>query len=465
MVRGPKNKITQGVVTDQALSLTQNAATNALAIVQVGAATGISLTHQASGQMMNFTKTPANSDIQISFTRSDGSGDADMYFTYWGQSNINTLALTNGGGAGLHLTTSGNVVVNDFTSTDYDNSSQFKVVNRTNVVTQQITKTHTGGANVIVVTNSGTGDGLLVTQDGNGVGIRVSKTNTGTANCITVSNSGTGRGIRVDQAGAEAAITITQSGANHALEIVQSDHTNRAIRLTKSGTGGNAAVDVVNSGTGEGILITQVGAATALKVDGPASGSVPLVKVTATTAGDAMLDIDVGSTSGTADPVVRFLLNGTPTWTLGVDNTATDAFRISFGSDLQTDLALTISSVTRNVTANNDFTANNFLKLGGAMPEVTISGGVVTATRSAHTVDTEGDAASDDLDTINGPAITEIIFLVLSPANSTRTVVVKDGTGNLRLNGDFSMDHEDDRMLLISLGNTWYELTRSSNAT
>jgi len=60
---------------------------------------------------------------------------------------------------------------------------------------------------------------------------------------------------------------------------------------------------------------------------------------------------------------------------------------------------------------------------------LTISGGVVTATQTQHLIDTEGSAASDDLDTVTGGAT--IPILILRPASGARTVVLKHGTGNL----------------------------------
>ena len=38
----------------------------------------------------------------------------------------------------------------------------------------------------------------------------------------------------------------------------------------------------------------------------------------------------------------------------------------------------------------------------GTPTELTIAGGIITRTRSNHTVDTQADAATDDLDTISG---------------------------------------------------------------
>jgi hypothetical protein len=99
------------------------------------------------------------------------------------------------------------------------------------------------------------------------------------------------------------------------------------------------------------------------------------------------------------------------------------------------------------------------LKDGG---ELTISSGVITVTSAHHSVDTEGDASTDDLDTING-GTTENQLLVIRAANSTRDVVLKDNTGNLRLNGDFTLTHTTDTILLmwIESQSLWAELSRT----
>jgi hypothetical protein len=93
--------------------------------------------------------------------------------------------------------------------------------------------------------------------------------------------------------------------------------------------------------------------------------------------------------------------------------------------------------------------------------ELTIVSGVVTATGAYHSIDTEANAASDDLDTINGTVAGQMI--VLRANNSGRTVVAKDGTGNLKLEGDFSMDNTEDRLFLMSDGTSLYEIARSNN--
>lgn len=101
----------------------------------------------------------------------------------------------------------------------------------------------------------------------------------------------------------------------------------------------------------------------------------------------------------------------------------------------------------------------------GTPSELTISGGAVTVTGSIafrrHTIDTEGDGATDDLTTITGGNAGEI--LIISPADDARTVVVKDGAG-LLTGSDFSMDGIDDLMMLeCKAANVWREVSRSDN--
>lgn len=94
--------------------------------------------------------------------------------------------------------------------------------------------------------------------------------------------------------------------------------------------------------------------------------------------------------------------------------------------------------------------------------ELTIAAGVVTATHNRHTIDTEADAATDDLDTINGG--NEGQMLILSSASSARDPTLKDGTGNLVLAGDFTFSNTGDMIMLIFFSSFWRELSRSDNA-
>ena len=120
----------------------------------------------------------------------------------------------------------------------------------------------------------------------------------------------------------------------------------------------------------------------------------------------------------------------------------------------------TVIFANRNIKGNN-VTADGFLNVGTST-ELTIVAGVITATKTHHTVDTEADASSDNLDTINGGSEGDI--LILRANNSARTVVLMDNTGNLRLAGDFSLTHNLDTITLLFRSAEWVELSRSDNA-
>lgn len=96
----------------------------------------------------------------------------------------------------------------------------------------------------------------------------------------------------------------------------------------------------------------------------------------------------------------------------------------------------------------------------GAAVQLTIALGAITATKSYHTVETEGGASTDDLDTIGGG--TEGDVLAIRPANGSHTVVAKNATGNLRLNGDYSMDEAVSTLTLLFDGSNWLELSRNA---
>lgn len=98
---------------------------------------------------------------------------------------------------------------------------------------------------------------------------------------------------------------------------------------------------------------------------------------------------------------------------------------------------------------------------------VTITSGAITITTGYLEVDTEGLAATDDLDTItigvmaSGVAIGEGSVIVLQIANASRQVVVKNGTGNISMAGDFVMAALTSRLTLMYSGSAWVELART----
>ena len=132
------------------------------------------------------------------------------------------------------------------------------------------------------------------------------------------------------------------------------------------------------------------------------------------------------------------------------------------GDDRVTNLTLSGASGSELLTAAGSVKVTDFLKIVEGS-ELTVASGVVTVTSSHHTIDTEGDAASDDLNTINGA--TNGDFLVLRSVSGARETTLKDGTGNLLMNGDFTLTSGHDIIMFLRVGSNWQELTRSDNLT
>ena len=93
-----------------------------------------------------------------------------------------------------------------------------------------------------------------------------------------------------------------------------------------------------------------------------------------------------------------------------------------------------------------------------ASTELTIAAGVIAATQTYHSVDTQGDDPTDDLVTINGGAVGDL--LTIHAANDARTVVIKHNTGNIWIIGeaDISLEDTEDNILLIYDGAMWCTL-------
>jgi hypothetical protein len=97
--------------------------------------------------------------------------------------------------------------------------------------------------------------------------------------------------------------------------------------------------------------------------------------------------------------------------------------------------------------------------------ELTIASGAITIVQGNHTIDTEGDAASDDLDTISGAP--EGMMLLVRPASGARTVVLKHNTGNIICPGavDISLADATDEALLFYNGTKWVVVAASLLST
>lgn len=90
--------------------------------------------------------------------------------------------------------------------------------------------------------------------------------------------------------------------------------------------------------------------------------------------------------------------------------------------------------------------------------ELTIASGVITITADQHIVDTEGNAPSDNLDTINGGSIGQII--VLGSADTSRNIVIKHNAGNIitQYGIDITLSNINDKIALQYNGSNWIVL-------
>lgn len=115
------------------------------------------------------------------------------------------------------------------------------------------------------------------------------------------------------------------------------------------------------------------------------------------------------------------------------------------------------------------FNGTNWLEVArshntATAPTVIIAAGVATIPGGydRYLIDTEASDATDDLVTINGGSAAQTA--VFTAFNAARTVVFKDGTGNLRLEGDFTADSSEDTITLMFNGSNWLEVARSNNS-
>lgn len=114
------------------------------------------------------------------------------------------------------------------------------------------------------------------------------------------------------------------------------------------------------------------------------------------------------------------------------------------------------------------FSSNPLLALSAAV-ELTIASGAVakTASKSHFTIDTESDAASDDLDSITGGSSGDVLFV--HPASAARTVVLKHAVGANKIAcpdaRDISLAEGTDWAILVNDGTQWVVLAFNTLAT
>lgn len=162
--------------------------------------------------------------------------------------------------------------------------------------------------------------------------------------------------------------------------------------------------------------------------------------------------VRIGGSGGTGDPAIQFF-SGAPS-----SSTAGWVFRRDIDS------SDTLNIEWNGAVAHQLFTDGSTGRFGFKPgPARTIASGAITiGAFSYYRVANEGGAATDDLDTINGGAF-DGQMLILAAASSAQDVVLKDGTGNLRLVSDFTLTHSQDRITLQWDGLTWNQISAADN--
>lgn len=111
---------------------------------------------------------------------------------------------------------------------------------------------------------------------------------------------------------------------------------------------------------------------------------------------------------------------------LAVGNIAGAGHELALRYDLSNTRWELLNPAEASIDGDNSFTGKLSLPDAG---ELTIASGAITVTGTYHTIDNEGDASSDDLDTINGMSNGQIAFF--SAEHTDRTPVLKHSTGNI----------------------------------
>ena len=257
--------------------------------------------------------------------------------------------------------------------------------------------------------------------------------------------------------GSGPSVSLTANDSDHVSDYVYSQAFLNALAIRGTGTTINdLGTDADTLIKGDTTTVVTVDAALeAMGVGGAAdAGGVYKLKVTGATNITEGVVLDKGLVVNESGAALNFRVESDG----DVNNIFSDGTnnRVGIGTSTPaTKLEVNGQTTTAGITSSGFFNL-------GAAGALTITSDAVTATKSYHTVDTEGGAATDNLATINGGTAGDI--LILRTANNARDVTVKDGTGNIALASDFLMDTIQDTITLLYNGTTWLEICRSNNA-
>jgi hypothetical protein len=147
--------------------------------------------------------------------------------------------------------------------------------------------------------------------------------------------------------------------------------------------------------------------------------------------------------------------------------TLTAAIRVD-GSGTGDGLWMMDNSIASGLATNALSIANGLWHRTNAVSTQSVTIASDSISPSIHTpiirVDTEGEAATDDLATISAGFAGQ--FITIRPAVNARAVVVKDNIGNIQTQSstDRTLDNTRDTLTLVYDGATWNEVAFSNNA-
>jgi len=170
---------------------------------------------------------------------------------------------------------------------------------------------------------------------------------------------------------------------------------------------------------------------------------------------------------------IMALLSQAQAWT--ADQTFNDNVNTTYGTGGDADIAYNGTDLVINPqvvgggniqqgAGNYDLNDNDLISAAiityKTQVALTIAAGVVTITQLLHSLAGEGGVA-DDLDTANNTAGDGVMF---TASNSSITITLKDGTGNLQMAGDFALTINTDTWWGQTFADTnLKEVSRSDN--
>lgn len=246
--------------------------------------------------------------------------------------------------------------------------------------------------------------------------------------------------------------------ANRILNLNSTDTT--AQLAMQDGTGGviiDASLGNIALLSGGASTIGSAGALVGLKVDTNQDVSIP----------NGDLAVSAGSVTATEGELKSIGASGTAKLLLEriTSNTASWEFKPYDNTIIVRDIAAGVNSTTfesgggLTLNAGDLSISAGFLGVGAQVEITASSGGAITPTQSNHDVDTYADAATDDVTSIVGGSVGQLLFL--TSAHGSRDPTIKDA-GTLYLNGDAALTDQTRQLTLRCIGSgSWTEVARN----